>query len=56
MDKLKQNIMSVPPAILSGLRPYMLLEFYDYPYLTVELNNSGTLYLNYYLSGKFYEI
>ena len=52
MDKLKQNIMSVPPAILSGLRPYMLLEFYDYPYLTVELNNSGTLYLNYYLSGK----
>lgn len=48
----KQYTTSLPTTLLKGLRPYLLLEFYDYPYLTVETNNTGTLYLNFYLSGK----
>ena len=52
MIDFKQYTTNVPPYILNGLRPYLLIEFYDYPYLTVDTNNTGTLYLNYYLSGK----
>ena len=52
MIDFKQYTTSLPSTLLKGLRPYLLLEFYDYPYLTVDTNNTGTLYLNYYLSGK----
>lgn len=52
MIDFKQHTTNLPPSLLKGLRPYLLLEFYDYPYLTVDTNNTGTLYLNYYLSGK----
>lgn len=52
MIDFKQHTTSLPSTLLKGLRPYLLLEFYDYPYLTVDTNNTGTLYLNYYLSGK----
>ncbi|MEN9909190.1 MAG: hypothetical protein RLZZ540_2339 [Bacteroidota bacterium] len=45
-------MVNVPPALIKGLRSYLLLEFYDYPYLTVDISNSGSLFLNYYLSGK----
>lgn len=52
MIDFKQYTTNLPSTLLKGLRPYLLLEFYDYPYLTVDTNNIGTLYLNYYLSGK----
>ncbi|MCA6387335.1 MAG: hypothetical protein IM604_05535 [Cytophagales bacterium] len=52
MIDFKQHTTNLPSTLLKGLRPYLLLEFYDYPYLTVDTNNTGTLYLNYYLSGK----
>jgi hypothetical protein len=52
MIDFKQHTTNLPSSLLKGLRPYLLLEFYDYPYLTVDTNNTGTLYLNYYLSGK----
>lgn len=52
MIDFKQYTTSLPSTLLKGLRPYLLLEFYDYPYLTVDTNKTGTLYLNYYLSGK----
>jgi hypothetical protein len=52
MIDFKQYTTNLPSSLLKGLRPYLLLEFYDYPYLTVDTNNTGTLYLNYYLSGK----
>lgn len=45
-------MVKVPLTLIKGLRPYLLLEFYDYPYLTIAKNNSGTLFINYYLSGK----
>lgn len=52
MIDFKQYSTNIPSSLFKGLRPYMLLEFYDYPYLTVDINNTGTLYLNHYLSGK----
>lgn len=52
MIDFKQYTTNLPSSLLKGLRPYLLLEFYDYPYLTVDSINTGTLYLNYYLSGK----
>lgn len=52
MNKLKQNITIVPSSLLQGLKPYLLLEFFDYPYLTVDSSNTGSLFLNYYIDGK----
>jgi hypothetical protein len=45
-------MQDVPSSLLKGLRPYLLLEFYDYPYLTVDITNTGNLFLNYYIAGK----
>lgn len=52
MIDFKKNIQILPSSLLSGLRSYLLLDFFDYPYLTVDVNRTGTLFLNYYLSGK----
>lgn len=52
MIDFKQNMQILPSSLLSGLKSYMLLDFFDYPYLTVEVNKTGALFLNYYLSGK----
>lgn len=52
MFLLTPDMKSITPALLKGLEPYLLLEFYDFPYLTVDRAKDGTLYLNYYLSGK----
>lgn len=52
MIDFKNNMQILPNTLLSGLRSYMLLDFFDYPYLSVDINKTGTLFLNYYLSGK----
>lgn len=52
MIDFKNNMQILPNTLLSGLRSYLLLDFFDYPYLSVDINKTGTLFLNYYLSGK----
>lgn len=52
MIDFKNNMQILPNSLLSGLRSYLLLDFFDYPYLSVDINKTGTLFLNYYLSGK----
>jgi hypothetical protein len=52
MIDFKKNIQILPNSLLSGLRSYLLLDFFDYPYLSVDINKTGTLFLNYYISGK----
>ena len=52
MIDFKNNMQILPNSLLSGLRSYLLLDFFDYPYLSVDINKTGTLFLNYYISGK----
>ena len=52
MIDFRNNMQILPNSLLSGLRSYLLLDFFDYPYLSVDINKTGTLFLNYYISGK----
>lgn len=46
------NKERIPNTLLEGLKPYLLLDFFDFPYLTVDINTTGSYFINYYISGK----
>jgi hypothetical protein len=52
MFDLSKYLSIVPNSLLQDLKPYLLLEFYDYPYLSVDFSPTGTLYLNYYVNSN----
>lgn len=52
MNKIEEHITPLPKNILGQLRPHFFLDFIDYPFLMVEVNQLGQLFLNYYMYGK----
>lgn len=52
MFNFKEHTTQLPNNFLGKLHYHLLLDFVDYPFLVVQIDNFGQYYLNYYLGGS----